>query len=79
MMESMLGSVWALGLVGAAVLFQIWVTWRVRKTPIFDGSQKSAQTKLIWFVPVIGAAVVFAVLQSEEQYERREDRKDQSR
>jgi uncharacterized membrane protein YeaQ/YmgE (transglycosylase-associated protein family) len=75
----MLGSMWALGLVGAAVLFQIWVTWRVRRTPIFDGSQKSAQTKLIWFVPVIGAAVVFAVLQSEEQYERREDPKDQSR
>lgn len=75
----MLGSVWAFGLVGAAVLFQIWVTWRVRRTPIFDGSQKSAQTKLIWFVPVIGAAVVFAVLQSEEQYERRDDPKDQSR
>ncbi len=78
-MIAMLGSVWALGLVVAAVVFQIWVTLRVRKTPIFDGSQKSAQTKLIWFVPVIGAAVVFAVLQSEEQYERREDRKDQSR
>jgi len=75
----MLGSVWALGLVVAAILFQIWVTLRVRKTPIFDGSQKSAQTKLIWFVPVIGAAVVFAVLQSEEQYERRDDPKDQSR
>lgn len=78
-MSAMLGSLWALGLVVATVLFQIWVTLRVRKTPIFDGSQKSAQTKLIWFVPVIGAAVVFAVLQSEEQYERREDPKDQSR
>jgi hypothetical protein len=73
----MIASVWAIGLVVAAVVFQIWVTLRVRRTPIFDGSQKSAQTKLIWFVPVIGAAVVFAVLQSEEQYERREDPKDQ--
>jgi hypothetical protein len=75
----MLGSVWAIGLVVATVLFQLWVTLRVRRTPIFDGSQKSAQTKLIWFVPIVGAAVVFAVLQSEEQYERREDPKNQSR
>lgn len=79
MMPRMFESVWAVSLVLAAVAFQIWVTMRVRKTPIFDGSQKRAQTKLIWFVPVIGAALVFAVLQSEEQYERREDPKNQSR
>lgn len=75
----MLGSVWAVVLVVAAVLFQIWVTWKVRRTPIFDVPQKRAQTKLIWFVPVLGAAVVLSVLQSEEQYERRDDPKNQSR
>jgi hypothetical protein len=74
----MLGSVWAVGLVLAAVLFQVWVTVKVRRTPIFDVPQKRAQTKLIWFVPVLGAAVVLSVLQSEEQYERR-DPKNQSR
>jgi hypothetical protein len=74
----MLGSVWAVGLVLAAVLFQVWVTVKVRRTAIFDVPQKRAQTKLIWFLPVLGAAVVFAVLQSEEQYERRDDPKNQS-
>ncbi|MEO8184234.1 MAG: hypothetical protein ABI895_35895 [Deltaproteobacteria bacterium] len=62
----------------AALVFQIWVTIRLRRTPIFDPPQKSAQTKLIWLVPVIGAAIVFAVLVGEEQHERRHDDRGQS-
>jgi hypothetical protein len=65
------------GLLGFVVLavvvgFQIWVTLRVRRTPIFDASQKNAQTKLIWLLPVVGAAIVFSVLASEEAYDRRD-------
>ena len=62
----------------AALVFQIWVTIRLRRTPIFDPPQKSAQTKLIWLVPVIGAAIVFTVLLGEEQHERRHDDRGQS-
>ncbi len=61
----------------AALFFQIWVTLRVRKTPIYDGEQKRAQTKLIWLLPVVGAAIVFSVLVSEERYDDR-GRSDQS-
>jgi hypothetical protein len=73
------GSTWfvLLGLI-SVLLFQIWVTVRLRRTPIFDPPQKSAQTKLIWLVPLVGAAIVFAVLVGEEQHERRHDDKGQS-
>ncbi|MEY2932100.1 MAG: hypothetical protein RL033_2849 [Pseudomonadota bacterium] len=73
------GSTWfvLLGLL-SILLFQVWVTVRLRRTPIFDPPQKSAQTKLIWLVPLVGAAIVFAVLVGEEQHERRHDDKGQS-
>ena len=57
----------------AALVFQVWVTLRLRRTQIFDASQKLAQIKLIWLVPVLGAAIVFSVLASEEQSENRDD------
>jgi hypothetical protein len=59
-------------LLAAALAFQVWVTLRVRRTPIYDRAQKSAQSKLIWLLPVVGAAIVFSVLISEEQYERKD-------
>ncbi len=64
----------ALTVLLLALSFQIWVTVRLRRTPIFDGSEKRAQTKLIWLLPVVGAAIVFSVLVSEEQNERKDDR-----
>jgi hypothetical protein len=57
----------------AALVFQVWVTLRLRRTQIFDASQKRAQTKLIWLVPVLGAAIVFSVLIDEEKYENKDD------
>jgi hypothetical protein len=66
------GSWFGILLVVAAFLFQVWVTVRLRRTPIYDGSQKNAQTKLIWLLPVVGAAIVFSVLVSEEAYERKD-------
>jgi len=71
------GSWFGIAIVVAALAFQLWVTWRLRRTPIYDGSQKRAQAKLIWLLPVVGAAIVFSVLVSEEQYERK-DRDGQS-
>lgn len=49
----------------AALAFQIWVTIKVRRSNDYDASQKSAQTKLIWLLPIIGAAVAFSVMESE--------------
>jgi hypothetical protein len=66
------GSWFGIVLLVAALVFQIWVTLRLRRTPIYDRSQKSAQAKLIWLLPVVGAAIVFSVLVSEEAYERKD-------
>lgn len=68
------GTLFGFLLLVGALLFQVWVTLRVRRTQLFDAPQKSAQTKLIWLLPVVGAAIVFSVLVSEEQYERKDDR-----
>lgn len=64
------------GIVGAvlvlgALLFQVWVTVRVFRSRLYESSQKSAQAKLIWLLPVLGAIIAFSVLSSEEQAERR--------
>jgi hypothetical protein len=54
----------------AALLYQVWVTWRVWRTDMFQGSEKSAQTKLIWLLPVLGATIVLSVLSEEEKAQR---------
>ncbi len=60
----------AVFLVLVALAFQAWVTYRVVRSPLFDPVQKRRQTKLIWLVPVFGAAIVFSVISSEEEHER---------
>jgi hypothetical protein len=72
------GSLFGLLLLAGALAFQIFVTLRVQRTKLFDPSQIRNQTKLIWLLPVVGAAIVFSVLMSEEQDERREDDRGQS-
>jgi hypothetical protein len=67
------GSWFGIALVVFALAFQIWVTWRLRRSTIYDRSEKNAQSKLIWLLPVVGAAIVFSVLISEEQYERKDN------
>jgi hypothetical protein len=66
------GSWFGICLLVAALIFQVWVTLRVRRATIYDRSQKLAQSKLIWLIPVVGAAIVFSVLVSEEAYERKD-------
>jgi hypothetical protein len=64
------GIIGALLIVGAFA-FQVWVTVRVFRSRLYESSQKSAQAKLIWLLPVLGAIIAFSVLSSEEQAERR--------
>jgi hypothetical protein len=57
-------------LVAAVFGFQAFVTLRVRRSALFDAAQKSLQTRLIWLVPMFGAALVFSVLSTEERHEQ---------
>jgi hypothetical protein len=59
-------------IVGAIVillvlLFQLRVTTRVWRSQAFDRPQKMAQSKLIWLMPLIGAALVASVLEEEDE------------
>lgn len=67
------GSLFGLIVLTAAAVFQVWVTVRVYRSRLYEPSQKSAQAKLIWLLPVLGAIIAFSVLTAEEQRERRDD------
>jgi hypothetical protein len=59
-------------IVGALILlvvlvFQLRVTTRVWRSQAFDRGQKMAQSKLIWLLPLIGAALVMSVLEEEDE------------
>ena len=49
------------------VLFQARTTQRVWRSKAFDRPQKVAQSRLIWLLPLVGAAIVGAVLDDEDQ------------
>ncbi len=49
------------------LLFQVRVTTRVWRSQAFDRPQKMAQSKLIWMLPLIGAALVLSVLDEEDE------------
>jgi hypothetical protein len=63
-------NVLGVGVLAAAVFFQVWVTFRVWRSRVFEKPQKVAQSQLIWLVPVLGAVMVFSVLSSEEKHDR---------
>jgi hypothetical protein len=55
-------------LIAVAILgFQAWTTFRVWKSDFFERDHKMNQTKLIWLLPLIGAVLVFSVLQQETE------------
>ena len=60
--------------VGAGLLaiisFQVWLTWRVFQSNLFERKQKIWQAQLIWLLPVIGAGLVFSVLRDDEKPQR---------
>jgi beta-lactamase regulating signal transducer with metallopeptidase domain len=54
------GSLLGLFVLSAAAAFQVWVTVRVYRSRLYEPSQKSAQAKLIWLLPVLGAIAKLA-------------------
>lgn len=54
----------------AILAFQVRTTLRVWRSRAFDRPQKLAQSRLIWLLPLIGAAIVGAVLEDEERRDR---------
>jgi hypothetical protein len=55
----------------AIVIFQVRTTMKVWRSRAFDRPQKVAQSRLIWMLPLVGAAIVGAVLDEEESRDRR--------
>ncbi len=60
------------GLIGV-LGFQIWVTARVRRSTQYGPSEKRAQMSLIWVLPVIGAALSFAMLEKDDERSHEDD------
>lgn len=60
--------------VGTALLslivFQAWLTVRVFKSRMYERKQKIWQAQLIWLLPIIGAGLVFTILQEDARAER---------
>ena len=46
---------------------QSLATWRVWHSDLYERAQKSAQTRFIWALPLIGATVVLLVLRDAER------------
>jgi hypothetical protein len=56
--------------IAAVVVFQAWLTRRVWKSELYERKQKIWQAQLIWLLPVIGAGLVFSILQEDRKAER---------
>jgi putative copper export protein len=54
----------------ALVVFQAWLTRRVFKSQIYERKQKIWQAQLIWLLPILGAGLVFTILQEDQKAER---------
>ncbi|HEX9296380.1 MAG TPA: hypothetical protein VF881_11105 [Polyangiaceae bacterium] len=61
--------------IGAVIvciaIFQVWLTVRVFRSNMFERREKWMQAQLIWLIPVIGAGLVYSVLQEETATDRR--------
>src|SRR5262245_51716527 len=51
----------------ALIAFQVWLTVRVFKSRLYERKQKIWQAQLIWLLPIIGAGVVFSILQEDQK------------
>jgi hypothetical protein len=54
----------------AVFAFQAWLTHRVWKSGLYERKQKIMQSQLIWLLPVLGAGLVFSVMQDDAKAER---------
>ena len=53
----------------ALVSFQAWLTVRVFRSGLYERSQKIWQAQLIWLLPIIGAGLVFSILNEDRKAE----------
>ncbi len=60
------------GALALVVLFQMWVTWRVLRSRLYKPSEKCAQFRLIWLVPLLGASLSLAMLASDGDHPPRD-------
>lgn len=56
--------------LSSVLAFQVWLTHRVFKSALYERKQKIMQAQLIWLLPVLGAGLVFSVLQDDAKAER---------
>ncbi len=56
--------------LAAVVAFQAWLTRRVFKSQLYERKQKIWQAQLIWLLPILGAGLVFSILQEDRKAER---------
>jgi len=56
------------------VAFQAWLTRRVFRSQLYEQKQKIWQAQLIWLLPILGAGLVFTILQEDKQAERQAER-----
>lgn len=54
------------------VLFQAWVSQRVLRSRMYKPSEKHAQFRLIWLVPLLGASLSLAMLASDGDHPPRD-------
>lgn len=54
----------------AILAFQVYLTVRVFRSRMYERKQKVWQAQLIWLVPIIGAGLVFTILQEDDRAEQ---------
>ncbi len=54
----------------SVLVFQAWLTRRVWKSQLYERKQKIWQAQLIWLLPILGAGLVFTILQEDRKAER---------
>lgn len=59
-----------LGLAVVALAMQLFATIRVQRSVAYAVDQKRAQFKLIWLLPVLGAAMVLAVMHQDGEFNK---------
>ena len=53
----------------ALISFQSWLTVRVFRSGLYERKQKIWQAQLIWLLPIIGAGLVFSILNEDQKAE----------
>jgi hypothetical protein len=53
----------------ALISFQTWLTVRVFRSGLYERKQKIWQAQLIWLLPIVGAGLVFSILNEDRKAE----------